>query len=85
MYRVYLLDAAARELADLDKPVRQRITQRMKWLAENLEDLNPVALRGDLAGLYKFRVGDYRVIYEIVHSEEALVIHIVGHRREIYR
>ncbi|NBD35527.1 MAG: type II toxin-antitoxin system RelE/ParE family toxin [Chloroflexi bacterium] len=61
MYQIYLLDAAARELADLDKSVRQRIIQRMKWLAENLEDLNPVALRGDLAGLYKFRVGDYRV------------------------
>ena len=40
---------------------------------------------GDLIGLYKFRIGDYRVIYEIVHDEKTIVIHAIGHRREIYR
>lgn len=39
----------------------------------------------DLAGFYKLRVGDYRVIYEILHEEQMIVIHEVGHRREIYR
>ncbi len=40
---------------------------------------------GDLAGLYKLRVGDYRVIYEVLWDEETIVIHAIGHRREIYR
>lgn len=85
MYKVYLLDAAADELANLDKSVGQRVARRIRWLADNVEAINPIALKGDLAGLYKLRVGDYRVIYEILHSEEMLVVHMIGHRREIYR
>jgi hypothetical protein len=45
-------------------------------------ELHPL---GDLAGLYKLRVGDYRIIYEVLWDEETIVIHAVGHRREIYR
>lgn len=85
MYKIYLLETAAGELADLDKPVAERIARRIQWLAENVETISPIALKGDLSGLYKLRVGDYRVIYEIIHSEETLIIHMVGHRREIYR
>ena len=56
----------------------------MKCLAENIEQINPQALKGELAGLYKLREGDYRIIYEILHDEETIVIHSIGHRREIY-
>ena len=54
-------------------------------LAVNLGDIRPEALSGNLVGLYKLRVGDYRVIYEIVRKEKTIVIHAIGHRREIYR
>ena len=37
------------------------------------------------AGLYNLRVGDYRVLYEILHGEQTIVIHAIGHRRDIYR
>ena len=43
------------------------------------------ALTGDLAGLHKLRVGDYRVVYEVLHSEQTIIVHLVGHRRDIYR
>jgi mRNA-degrading endonuclease RelE of RelBE toxin-antitoxin system len=36
-----------------------------------------------MAGLFKLRVGDWRVIYEI--GRDVIVIKAVGHRREIYR
>jgi mRNA interferase RelE/StbE len=85
MYQIRILDGAARELARLDKQVGQRIVRRIRWLAENLDDVKPTALTGDLAGLFKLRVGNYRVIYEILHGERVIVIHLVGHRREIYR
>jgi mRNA interferase RelE/StbE len=35
--------------------------------------------------LYKFRIGDYRVVYEILYAEKMIVIHQIGHRSEIYR
>jgi mRNA interferase RelE/StbE len=85
VYRVRILDAAKRELARLDKPLARRIIERITWLATNLDTISPEALTGELAGLCKLRVGDYRVIYEILHTEQTLVIHVVGHRREIYR
>ena len=85
MYRVRILDAATRELARLDKPVGRRIVERINWLAANLDDIQPEALAGDLSGLYKLRAGDYRILYEILHDEQTIVIHGIGHRREIYR
>jgi len=54
-------------------------------LAANVEAVKPDAPGGDLAGLYKLRVGDYRVVYEVLHSEQVIVVHLIGHRREIYR
>jgi len=85
VYRVRILDAATRELARLDKPLGRRIVERITWLATNLDAIRPEALTGELAGFYKLRVGDYRVIYEILHAEQTVLIHAIGHRREIYR
>jgi mRNA interferase RelE/StbE len=84
-FRARLLDAAVRDLARLDRPEARRIVQRISWLASNLSTIRPEALDGGLAGLYKLRVGDYRVIYEILDAEQILLVHAVGHRRDIYR
>ncbi|HMH44966.1 MAG TPA: type II toxin-antitoxin system RelE/ParE family toxin [Pyrinomonadaceae bacterium] len=35
--------------------------------------------------MYKLREGDYRIIYELLRSEEAIVVHLIGHRREVYK
>ena len=85
MYAIRILEQASRDLARLDKPVGCRIAERINWLSDNLNHIRPEPLRGDLIGLYKFRIGHYRVIYEIIHEEKTIVIHAVGHRREIYR
>ncbi len=69
MYNVQFLDEAIEELAHLDKPIAKRVIKKIKWLAENIENIQPDGLTGDLAGLYKLRVGSYRVIYEILETE----------------
>ena len=84
-YRVHILDAATQDLARLDKQVARRIVQRIKWLAENLEVVRLEGLTGDFEGLYKLRVGNYRVIYEVLWKEKTIVIHMIGHRKDIYR
>ena len=84
-YRVRILKVASQDLARLDKPTGRRIVQRINWLSANLDAIRLEALTGNLAGLYKLRVGDYRVIYEVLWDEETIVIHAIGHRREIYR
>jgi len=85
MYQIRILDAAARDLARLDPAIGRRVVNRIRWLAGNLNDVKPEALTGDLAGFHKLRIGDHRVLYEILHSEQMIVIHLIGHRREIYR
>ncbi len=85
MYHIRVLETAARELSRLDKSTGRRIVERIRWLATNLESIRLEPLAGDLAGLYKLRVGDYRVIYEVLHREQTIVIHAIGHRRDIYR
>ena len=85
MYRVRILKAATRDLAKLDKPTGRRIVERINWLAENVDNIKLEALSGDLAEFYKLRVGNYRVIYEIFQDEQIILIHQIGHRREIYR
>lgn len=85
MYRLRILEAAEQELAALDRQVANRVARRTRWLAENLDSIQPQPLTGQFSDLYKLRVGDYRVIYEILRGERTIVIHAIGHRREIYR
>ena len=85
MHRIRILKAAVDELSRLDKPVSRRIVERINWLAANLGTVRLEQLTGDLAGLCKLRVGDYRVVYQVLHEEQVVLIHAIGHRREIYR
>jgi len=85
IYSVRILKSASRELEALDKQVAKRIVAKIQWLSENLESLKPTALKGELSGLFKLREGDFRIIYQILHKERIVVIHAIGHRREIYR
>ncbi|MCL4706286.1 type II toxin-antitoxin system RelE/ParE family toxin [bacterium] len=85
MYTVRILKQATNELEKLDKPVGRRIIKRITWLVENLDRIKPERLAGNLKGFYKLREGDYRIIYQILHDEKTVMIHSIGHRREIYR
>ena len=84
-YRIRFLPEAAEELASLDKQVAQRILKKLRWLAENLGNLTPEPLGGELKGLFKLRVGSYRVFYSFDRERKVIYIHLLGHRREIYK
>ena len=84
MFTPRILKGASRELERLDPAVARRIVDRIRWLAGNIENVKPEPLKGDLAGFFKLREGDYRVIYEILRKEHLVVIHSVGHRSTIY-
>ncbi|MDY6805668.1 MAG: type II toxin-antitoxin system RelE/ParE family toxin [Cyanobacteriota bacterium] len=42
-------------------------------------------MTGELSGLFKLRVGDYRAIYSFSMDVKTIVIHDIGHRSQIYR
>ena len=83
-YEVRLVRRAVRSLADLQQRDQQRIRAAIDLLAENPRPPNCVALQGE-AGVYRVRVGDYRIVYELF--DRVLVVQVVriGHRREVYR
>ena len=85
MLTVRILAAASRELTHLDKQIARRIVKRLRWLAGNPEKVKHKALKGELAGLFSLREGDYRVIYEIVRGEQTMLIHAIAHRRDVYK
>jgi mRNA interferase RelE/StbE len=43
------------------------------------------ALQGNLQGYWRYRVGDYRILCEIIDSQMIIYTIEIGHRREIYR
>ena len=85
MYKVIILPTAFEDLSRIDKPIAKRITDKITWLSENLDNIAPLPLKGNLSGFYKLKIGDWRVLYEIDYDERVITVHKVGHRKEIYK
>ncbi len=85
MYHVSILDDAEHDLEQLDKTIAKRVTKRIGWLAENLDQIKPESLSGEWARFFKLRVSDYRIIYKIAHDEQLITVYRIRHRREVYR
>jgi len=80
-YQVIWSESAARELAKLDRSVAKRILDRVDTLREQ-----PKRGLRRLVGVpyYRLRIGDYRVIIELVEDKLLLLVLKVGHRRSAY-
>ena len=82
MYQVILSKSSKSFFKKLDHSVKERIFKKFKELENNSQI--GVPLTGNLTGLWKLRIGDYRAIYEIKDSE--LIIHVLrlDHRKRVY-
>jgi mRNA interferase RelE/StbE len=81
-YRIVYKKSVARDLSNIDKAAARRILNRLeKDLAEKPESYP--ALKGKFAGLRKYRIGEYRVIYAIIAAEVQVLR--IGNRRDIYK
>ena len=85
MYRLQLQDRAIQDLSGVDRDAARRIVSRLNWLAENITSIRRESLVGELSDFYKFRVGDYRILYQVFDDRQIIIVHRIGHRREIYR
>lgn len=85
-WTVELSDFAQRQIKGLDPQTSERI---LDYLNDRLEGCkNPrhfgEPLRANLAGLWRYRVGDYRVICRIEDERVVVLVLNIGHRRDIY-
>jgi mRNA interferase RelE/StbE len=85
MFQVEFTVAAQTDLARLDKPMAQRVLKKLRWLAENFEVVTPEALTGQWQGVFKLRVGDYRVLYTSDLEKQKIIVRFVRHRLEVYK
>jgi mRNA interferase RelE/StbE len=85
-FAVKVMPEAEADLGRLATSAQRRILGRLDWLGANAEILRHDALQGDeWSGYYRFRVGDYRIIYQLDRSARLLNVLKVGHRRDVYR
>lgn len=81
-YSVTFKSSVARDLKKLSKADARRVLDQIdKDLVKNPTDYP--ALKGEFAGLRKYRVGEYRVIFAVV-DRDVLILRI-GHRKDVYR
>jgi mRNA interferase RelE/StbE len=70
----------------LDDAARSRLLDELEWMGNNAELLRHESLQGEeWRGCYRYRVGDYRVIYRLEPADGRLFVLRVAHRREAYR
>lgn len=86
-WRVELDPGVLRDLAKLDPQIARRIVgflhQRIAQ-SDNPRNIGE-ALKGELGELWKYRVGDYRVLASIEDDVLRVLVVRVGHRRDVYR
>ena len=85
-YKVEISSVARKQLKKLDRRIVAII---VSWIEKNLNNCeNPrlygKALRGNLKGLWRYRIGDYRIIAEIEDEKLVILIIEIGHRKSIY-
>ena len=85
-YQVILTSEAQSDLRSIASTTRTRLLDKLEWIGENAELIQHQAMQGDeWKGCYKYRVGDYRIIYRMEHPVTKLFVLKVGHRREVYK
>lgn len=82
---VFLSRPAERFLSDLrDASLYRRLRRAIDQLSENPRPAGGVKLAGG-PDLFRVRVGDYRIIYQVKDETLTVLVVSIGHRRDIYR
>ncbi len=84
-YNVIWHEGTLKDLKKLNRTLVKKIVAKVKnYLSQDPVKLG-TPLKGNLKGLYRFRIGEYRVIYVIDQAEKKIIILKVNHRRKIYK
>lgn len=81
-FQLVFAPRAESDYANLEPKLQQRIIEKLKMFLEN--EIVPEKLEGNFRGLFKLRVGDYRIIYELLGST-LMRVRLIGHRSRIYQ
>ena len=83
MYKILFSKESEDYFNKLDNSIKKRVGKKIEMLKENPHIGIP--LTANLAGFWKLRIGDYRIIYQIKDAELLIFVIKIGHRKNIYK
>ncbi|MCG2721028.1 MAG: type II toxin-antitoxin system RelE/ParE family toxin [Thermodesulfovibrionales bacterium] len=82
MFKIVITDRALKDIDKLTQDVKKRIASKLREFSNNPLDYSR-KLTDPKIGTYRFRIGDYRVIFDI--EGETIIVLRIGHRKDIYK
>ena len=86
VWKVEFSPVAEKQFSKLDRAVQRRIRS---FIMDRMEQENPrllgQALHGELGEFWKYRVGDYRLVCELIDSRLVVLVVKIGNRKQVYR
>lgn len=87
MYQIKILESVEKELSKMDK---QTVRIIKNWIVKNLVDTDDPrnkgkALKGNLKGIWRYRIGDYRLFATIEDDIMTVFLFEISHRRDVYK
>lgn len=84
MHKLTYRKSVSKDLRKISKANLQQIIKEIQLLAHNPRPIGATKLKGT-ANVYRYRVGDYRIVYEIEDAVLTILIIRVAHRRDVYK
>ena len=85
MVEIILSPAAAAFYNAADRPLSRKLDRCFERLEANPRDAgNAKRLRGEWSGYWRYRVGDWRVIFRIDDTSNRINVVVIAHRRDVY-
>ena len=89
MWTIRYLKSARKEVQKLDPHIRERIRKYLEQRVAILEEPRQLGepLKGQLAKLWRYRVGDFRIVCELRDGDRELIVLVVriGHRKKFIK
>jgi mRNA interferase RelE/StbE len=76
-FRLAFRPAVIQDLTQVDPGMAQRLFDKTKWIASNVDNLRHEPVASDLPDLSKYAVGDWRIFYSIDRADSLVDIHAI--------
>jgi len=76
-FRLAFRPAVIQDLSQIDSAMAQRLFDKTKWIASNVDNLRHKPVAPGLPGLSKYAVGDWRIFYSIDRADSLVDIHAI--------
>ena len=81
-YKIQIKHSVEKDISAYDKNIKQRLIEAIYTL-----QINPYKNSKKLQGteFYRKRVGNYRIVFEVIKKDSCVIIYKIGHRKNIYK